>query len=73
MCLLVHEVLDDAVFEGMIADHYQPPAAMQKVPGGSQSGLQFFQFVIDGDAQRLKHSGQTLYARRRHGLADHGG
>ena len=49
-----HELLDDAVLEGMEGDDGEPPAGPQDALGAVQRAHQFAEFVVDGDAQGLE-------------------
>ncbi len=58
---LSEEGLDDAVFQRMEGDHHQPAALAQHLLGGLQTGLQFVQLGVDGDAQGLKGAGGRMH------------
>src|SRR5579885_1369882 len=52
--LRLEELLDDAIFQRMKADDGEPPTRTQECDSLWQRALQAAEFVVDGDAQRLK-------------------
>ncbi len=54
---LPQEALDPGVFERMEGHHGEPAARHQHPLGRGQTAIQFAQFVVDRDAQRLKRAG----------------
>ena len=53
----LHELLDDPVFQRMIADNHQSAAESQQADGLIQSRFQIFHFVVNDDAQGLEGPG----------------
>src|SRR5690606_24661135 len=52
--MAAHELLDDAVFQRMEADHHQPAAHFQRLQCGLEAGLEIAKLVVDEDAQPLE-------------------
>ena len=57
---LRHEGFDDAILERMERDHNKPAARFENPFGGDQSLLQFIQFLVDENSQRLKGPGRRM-------------
>ena len=53
-CVPGHELLDDAVFQRMEADHREPPAGAEPCVRGFEPGLEVGQLAVDEDADRLE-------------------
>ena len=51
---MLQEVLDDAVFQGMEGDDHQSAVGRQSAFRSAEGMFQLFQFVVDGDAERLE-------------------
>ncbi len=52
-------MLDQPIFERVVGEHHQPTAGPQQVGGLAEQLAQGAHFVVDGNAQGLKHLGQV--------------
>src|SRR3954447_11298195 len=50
----LEEALDDPILERGVAQDDDPPPGPQQVEGGSKTGLQRLELLVDGDAERLE-------------------
>src|SRR5450432_1912742 len=58
--MAAHELLDQAIFEGMKADHDEAAARMQARERGIERALELAELVIDADAQCLEYPGGRM-------------
>ena len=54
MLLPPEEALDDPVLERLEADDGDPPSGTKRLERRREGGLERFELVVDGDAQRLE-------------------
>src|SRR5690606_33572243 len=71
--LTAHELFDDAVFQGVEADHHQPATDLKRIESRFKASLEIAQLIIDMDAQSLEGAGGRVLALlpRRIGLGEY--